>query len=1000
MRVKRYKPKHLNKAPKGRRFPATTLIACLLIAVSLTTGTSFSRYTSAASGSDSAQVAKWDIQINALPSKGMTFSGNMDDEMKESLSYNFSVGSNSEVSAKYYITVEFSGRLDSTVDLYIDGIAGTPNEGRTVFTFADDWTFAPGSHSRNHTLTLTRTYFQNGQIPENFDSVEVSISVIAEQTNYGDGRMKKRYIPSILIVLCLLIAACIGAAYAKYASVKKAEKLFSLSSDVKFEAYAAYSDTTKTLYFLNDIRIDTGKDIPGTNNDKATAVYEGILGSNVESYTEWLEYDENIETVRFLGDITPQNMTGWFQDCKNLTAIYGMAGHLHTSKVEYMDNAFAGCGKLTVLDLSGFDTGSVMEFSSMFKDCSSLETIYASESFVIPFDATLWGYALFEGCYNLVGGNGTDLSSEVTDHTYARIDGKDGLPGYFTAAEGVTVNYANVRVTVAEGAPFSWTEGKGNFANENQHHFFTGKNNIIILKTADGTLYSGNVVINNRETVAVTNGQLTLSADLVKDGATITLSAAAETQLLEEGGLVHLTATCDPAEIIPGEAFTITLTPDAGYVLPDTVTVTINGEDKTAEVTYENGVIFIPAELVTEGITISVTAEGKQKISVTTVFTSELTVTCNPTVPIPSQDFIITLAGEVLPNGVTVTIDGTEATTAYDKTAGTITIPGELLTSATTSITITEAAAPETPTAICNCTSKCGEGAANSDCPVCGTNWQSCQPMEPEGPTFTVNTDGVTNLDQTHKTENGSLIVTLTPQDTYTLPDTVTVKIGDRELTSTDGISYAGGVITIPVSLLSEGDTVSITAAGKASESPAPCGCTVKCAEDAVNADCEVCTAKMTDCIGTESQPSENSLTGDPPGCTCETKCTDLNDACTVCAADITSCDGEELKATPTCNCEIKCTDLNSGCPVCGTDFSTCKGKVPEPRPPAPAKPSVRNGTAIAPYVLRTSPPVKARHRNRQSPHPPKRSPLPRPSQKKPIQRTVQNNAYQPSHPH
>ncbi len=183
MRIKRYKPRHLNKKTKRRGIPTPALIVYLLIAVSLTTGVSFSRYTSAASGSDSAQVAKWDIQINAVPSDNKTFSGNMDDKMVETLSYGFSVSSNSEVSAKYYITVEFSGKLDSTVDLYINGIAGTPNEGRTVFTFADDWTFAPGSHSQNHTLTLTREYFKDNQMPENFSDLAVSISVIAEQIN-------------------------------------------------------------------------------------------------------------------------------------------------------------------------------------------------------------------------------------------------------------------------------------------------------------------------------------------------------------------------------------------------------------------------------------------------------------------------------------------------------------------------------------------------------------------------------------------------------------------------------------------------------------------------------------------------------------------------------------------------------------------------------------------------------------------------------------------------
>ncbi len=182
----RYRPKH--KKQNKPHFSvwimriAATLGCLTIISAYLLSGV-YAKFSTTASGSDSARVAKWDIQINAKPSQGLTFSGKMDAEMKESLSYGFSVSSNSEVSAKYYITVEFSGKLDSTVDLYIGGIPGTPNDDRTVFTFAGDWTFAPGSHSQEHTLTLTRTYFQNGQMLKNFDDVWASISVIAEQIN-------------------------------------------------------------------------------------------------------------------------------------------------------------------------------------------------------------------------------------------------------------------------------------------------------------------------------------------------------------------------------------------------------------------------------------------------------------------------------------------------------------------------------------------------------------------------------------------------------------------------------------------------------------------------------------------------------------------------------------------------------------------------------------------------------------------------------------------------
>ncbi len=250
--------------------------------------------------------------------------------------------------------------------------------------------------------------------------------------------MKKRYMPSILIVLCLLIAACVGVAYAKYASMEKAENLFSLSSNVKFEAYAAYSADTQTLYFLNDILIDVGKTIPGTD-DTATAVYTNILGDEFETKNHWIKsYAANIETVKFLGDIAPINMSNWFSNCVNLTDIDGMAAHLDTSGVLSMYATFLGCKKLTELDLSGFDTKMCQDMLDMFSGCENLVTIYASQKFVAPtilFDIPL----LFGGCESLVGGKGTTLATvQNTDPdkhltvTYARIDGGTEAPGYFT----------------------------------------------------------------------------------------------------------------------------------------------------------------------------------------------------------------------------------------------------------------------------------------------------------------------------------------------------------------------------------------------------------------------------------------------------------------------------------------------------------------------------------------------------------------------------------------
>ena len=66
----------------------------------------------------------------------------------------------------------------------------------------------------------------------------------------------------------------------------------------------------------------------------------------------------------------------------------------------------------------------------MFYDCSKLQTIYASDSFVVSQITD--SRRMFDGCAVLRGGNGTSYSSSYIDKTYARID-RAGTPGYFTA---------------------------------------------------------------------------------------------------------------------------------------------------------------------------------------------------------------------------------------------------------------------------------------------------------------------------------------------------------------------------------------------------------------------------------------------------------------------------------------------------------------------------------------------------------------------------------------
>jgi len=94
-----------------------------------------------------------------------------------------------------------------------------------------------------------------------------------------------------------------------------------------------------------------------------------------------------------------------------------------------MRGMFFGCKRIKELDLSSFDTSILGKMDEMFRGCEQLETIYASNKFVVD-NAT--GNYVFSGTENLAGGSGTNYNDYGDARKYARLD--DGMlnPGYFT----------------------------------------------------------------------------------------------------------------------------------------------------------------------------------------------------------------------------------------------------------------------------------------------------------------------------------------------------------------------------------------------------------------------------------------------------------------------------------------------------------------------------------------------------------------------------------------
>ena len=100
-----------------------------------------------------------------------------------------------------------------------------------------------------------------------------------------------------------------------------------------------------------------------------------------------------------------------------------------TSNVTDMRNMFA-FSQIESLDLSNFDTSNVKNMRYLFRNSSNLKTVYAGNKFSTA--SVTDSSDMFLGTTKLVGGSGTTYNSSNVDKTYARIDGGEDSPGYFT----------------------------------------------------------------------------------------------------------------------------------------------------------------------------------------------------------------------------------------------------------------------------------------------------------------------------------------------------------------------------------------------------------------------------------------------------------------------------------------------------------------------------------------------------------------------------------------
>ena len=120
---------------------------------------------------------------------------------------------------------------------------------------------------------------------------------------------------------------------------------------------------------------------------------DGIEGT-LNDERPW--YKNYFVSVSFEGKVNSPKRCRMLEGCRFLESV-NLTG-LDTSSVEDMSSMFNGCSSLESIDLSGLDTSSVEDMSSMFNGCSSLESLDLSEFDVSSITGTS---EMFAGCSSL-----------------------------------------------------------------------------------------------------------------------------------------------------------------------------------------------------------------------------------------------------------------------------------------------------------------------------------------------------------------------------------------------------------------------------------------------------------------------------------------------------------------------------------------------------------------------------------------------------------------------
>ena len=193
-------------------------------------------------------------------------------------------------------------------------------------------------------------------------------------------------------------------------------------SDLVFPAWNSVKDAVTNVVFDR-----TFKDTPVLNTSawfydfKKLRTITGLGNLTLIPATSDIEWPIGSgEYIAFAGDVN--DLSFMFYGCSSLQNLSLQDFCPSVAWATYMRSMFEGCTNLRELDLCNFTGGNT---DRMFKDCSSLKTLYIGKSWD---NSDLSGQEMFAGCTNLVGQDGTTYNASKTDGTCAYA----GEGGYMT----------------------------------------------------------------------------------------------------------------------------------------------------------------------------------------------------------------------------------------------------------------------------------------------------------------------------------------------------------------------------------------------------------------------------------------------------------------------------------------------------------------------------------------------------------------------------------------